>query len=171
MGLRSSRTSAVLPALLAGAAVLTACSGHAPPPDGPSGTAAGPPVPGTVRITSSAGPYGPALTITRAAVRRDAQGREELVMTVHNDGRAPEHLAFVQTPHATHVAVEGAGPGDVPSTAGVSLPPHGEVSFGGHGPRLVLEHPHGLEPGHAAPFLLEFGVAGLVRLQAPVSPR
>jgi len=90
-------------------------------------------------------------------------------MTVRDDSMAPEHLAFAGTPDAGRVALE-AGPGRAPVPAAGILLPHGqEVAFGTRGPRLLLEDPHGIEPGRTVPFLLEFGVAGLVRLQAQVA--
>ncbi|MET9836091.1 hypothetical protein ABZ078_44005 [Streptomyces sp. NPDC006385] len=82
-------------------------------------------------------------------------------MSVRNDGSSTEHLAFVSTPNAADVSLDG----DI-SPAGVQLDPGSTVALGGQGGARVLLHGvHGIDARHNVPFTLGFANVGLVRLQ------
>lgn len=112
------------------------------------------------------------LTITGALARLDRSGDGTLTMSVRNGGAVPEHLGMVATPDQGRSVLEGGksaeGNGSL-STAGILLPPGTTVAFRGDGPRVELHHVRGITARHTLPLSLQFGVAGLVRLQARVS--
>lgn len=108
------------------------------------------------------------LVITDAAAHVDAAGNGELTMVVRNDSSVPEHLAAVTTRGgaATLVGV-GDNNGSL-SPAGILLNPATTTTFGDSGPRILLHGTAGVLRAKTLPLLLEFGVAGLVHLQARV---
>lgn len=163
--LRAGRAAAACAALIALAAACSGGSGQStatPPAGSTPSSAAG--TPG--RLTAQAS--GVNLTITDAVAHLGAAGPRELTMTVRNDGDVPEHLAMVATTGAGRGTLQGMGSGNGSlSTAGVLLMPHTTVVFGGNGPRVLL--PDAQATGSTLPVTLQFGVVGLVHLQAEVA--
>ncbi|MBC9729212.1 hypothetical protein [Streptomyces sp. TRM68367] len=113
------------------------------------------------------------LTVTHAVAHLDAAGDGTLTMAVRNEDGVPEHLGMVATPDGGRGALVGAkaveGNGSL-ATAGILLQTGTTVTFGGNGPRVLLTHVKGVTNHHTLPVSLQFGVAGLVRLQARVTP-
>ncbi|MEU6148313.1 hypothetical protein ABZ848_49325 [Streptomyces sp. NPDC047081] len=131
---------------------------------------------GTPGVTSSPGRLSVRtadvdLTITGAVAHLDRSGDGSLTMSIRNDGAVPEHLGMVATPDMGRGVLEGGktaeGNGSL-STAGILLQSGTAVAFRGDGPRVELHHVHGVTTRHTLPLSLQFGVAGLVRLQARV---
>ncbi len=156
-------TSALLASLTAGCA-------H----DSPTAT---PSTPGSAVATSTPGeatarPQGIDLTVTHAAAHLDRSGDGTLTMTVRNEDGVPEHLGMVATPGRERGTLVGGkstkGIGML-DTAGILLPDGSTVTFDGDGPHVLLRHVHGITPRHMLPIALQFGVAGLVRVQAQVT--
>ena len=111
------------------------------------------------------------LTVTHAAAHLDRAGDGTLSMTVRNDDGVPEHLGMVAAPDSgrgTLVGGKSAKGNGMLDTAGILLPDGTTVTFGGGGPRVLLRHVHGVTAHHTLPVVLQFGVAGLVRVQAQV---
>lgn len=112
------------------------------------------------------------LTITDAVAHLDRSGDGMLTMSVRNGGAVPEHLGMVATPDKGRGVLVGGksteGNGSL-STAGILLLPGNTVTFHGGGPSVLLHHVRGITAGHTLPLSLQFGVAGLVQLQARVS--
>ncbi|MFJ9543786.1 hypothetical protein ACIRPX_42160 [Streptomyces sp. NPDC101225] len=172
----AARVRAPLIASLSAALALLAAgcanSGH----DGTSGAAAtdGGPASG---VTSSLGHLSVHtgdvdLTITDAVAHLDRSGDGTLTMSIRNGGAVPEHLGMVASPDRGRGELVGGesaeGNGSL-STAGILLLSGTTVTFRGDGPRVELHHVRGITAGHTLPLSLQFGVAGLVRLQARVS--
>ncbi|KIE25629.1 hypothetical protein LK08_18070 [Streptomyces sp. MUSC 125] len=124
--------------------------------------------PGQVSVRTS----GADLTITDAVAHLDRSGDGTLSMTVRNDDGVPEHLGMVATPDSGRGVLVGGkaanGNGSL-ATAGILLLSGTSVTFGGHGPRVLLHHVHGMTAEHTLPLALQFGVAGLVHFQARVA--
>ena len=91
-------------------------------------------------------------------------------MTLHNGGDAPEHLAMVATPGGGRGTLQGSptpGDGEL-DTAGILIRPGTTVAFGGSGPQIRFTGIQQGTPSHTMPLALEFGIAGLIHLQAIV---
>ncbi|MEU9207731.1 hypothetical protein AB0D27_07185 [Streptomyces sp. NPDC048415] len=136
---------------------------------GPAPASAGhPSVPGRVHVDVA----DVDMTITDAVAHLDHSGDGSLNMSVRNDDGVPEHLGMVATPDGGRGVLVGGksteGNGSL-STAGILLQSSTTVTFGADGPRVVLHHVHGVTAKHTLPVALQFGVAGLVRLQARVT--
>ncbi|MBR8642816.1 hypothetical protein KEF29_34715 [Streptomyces tuirus] len=136
------------------------------------GTAAAPPVgvSGSAHVQAE----GVDLTVTHAVAHLDPAGDGTLTMSVRDDDGVPDHLGMVATPDGGRGTLrggksdEGAGSMD---TAGILLTSGTTVTFGGDGPRVLLRQVRGVTARHTLPVQLQFGVAGLVRLQARVTAR
>jgi copper(I)-binding protein len=159
--LRRTATSTLLLAALA-----TACSHpvehHAGAP-GPST----PGQPGQVDI--KAGDID--LNLTHAVVHLDPSGDGTLTMTLHNGGDAPEHLAMVATAGGGRGTLRGSphqGDGALDS-AGILVRPGATVTFGGTGrPQVRFTGLQQAATSHTMPLTFEFGIAGLIHLEAVV---
>nr|WSZ18849.1 hypothetical protein OH837_38715 [Streptomyces canus] len=113
------------------------------------------------------------LTVTHAVAHLDRTGDGTLTMTVRNDDGVPEHLGMVATPDGGRGALVGdksAKGSGMLDTAGILLRDGTAVTFDGDGPRVLLRHVRGVTARHTLPVVLQFGVAGLVRVQAQVTP-
>lgn len=158
-------------AAIALAALTTACSSH----PAAHHTTAGHPA------TSQSAPSSPPgqaeihtgavdLSIMHATVHLGASGNGTLTMTVHNGGAAPEHLDMVATPGGGRGTIQGGkgnGNGSMTS-AGVLFRPDSTVAFGGSGPLVRFTAVQGMTTSRTLPLALEFGIAGLVHLDAVV---
>lgn len=60
-------------------------------------------------------------------------------------------------------------PVEMLGTAGILLLDGTTVTFGGDGPRVRLRHVHDVTAHHTLPVALQFGVAGLIQVQAQVT--
>ena len=109
------------------------------------------------------------LTIKNAAVHLGPSGTALLEFTVDNKGPVTEHLDLVSVPGIGQATLQGsAGAANALSTAGVLVYSDGSATFGTRAPSITLPSVKGLKAGGTTPVLLEFGVAGLVRLTVPV---
>jgi hypothetical protein len=162
--------------LPAAAAVLaTGCSHSAATrsaPSGPSAPAtAAPPSNGpTGSVHTNAN--GSVLDVTQVVAHLDASGDGSLSMAVRNSGSVTDHLDFVSVPGGSRGVLKGgksAGSGAMTS-AGIQFPPGTSVTFGsGPGdPTVRLTGAHGVTGAHTLPLILQFGVSGLIRVQAQV---
>ncbi|MBY8880852.1 hypothetical protein [Actinacidiphila acidipaludis] len=108
------------------------------------------------------------LSVTHATAHLDASGSGTLTLTLHNGGDAPEHLGMVATSGGARGTLSGdSGKGDGSlSSAGILVRPGGTVTIGGHGPQIRLTGVHAASA--TLPLALEFGIAGLVHLDAVV---
>ncbi|MFJ9119196.1 hypothetical protein ACIRJO_27035 [Streptomyces sp. NPDC102394] len=151
------------------AALTAGCSGGSPSTAAtptPSHSAA---VPGRIHVEVA----DIDLTVTDAVAHLDRSGNGSLTMRVRNDDGVPEHLAMVSTPDGGRADLTGGkstqGNGSL-STAGILLLSGTTVTFHGKsGPSVLLHHVHGVTAGRTLPVSLQFGVAGLIHLQARVS--
>ncbi|MFF7074565.1 hypothetical protein [Streptomyces pseudovenezuelae] len=112
------------------------------------------------------------LTVTHAVAHLDRSDDGTLTMTVRNDDGVPEHLGMVATPdrgRGTLVGGKSAQGNGMLDTAGILLLDGSSVTFDGDGPRVLLHHVHGVTAQHTLPVVLQFGVAGLVRVRAQVT--
>lgn len=163
--LRRAATTSIVLAVLA-----TACSHPASGRPAASRTV-------TIQTTPSSPPgrvdihTGPiSLDITHATALLDTSGSGMLTLTVHNGGAAPEHLDMVATPHGGRGTLQGGtgnGNGSM-TTAGILIRPDSTVTFDGKGPRIRLTTVQGITVSHTLPLSLEFGIAGLISLDAVV---
>jgi copper(I)-binding protein len=159
---RTIRAAAVSAFLIPAAA----CAGSSTQSAGSAATRSPGAVPGQV---TASGP-GIDLHITDAVAHLDASRTGELSMTVRNSSPAPEHLAMVATAGGGRATLEGdSGVNGAMSTAGVLVQSDSTVTFGGKGPRVLFHDVQGVTADHTLPITLEFGVAGLVHLEARVS--
>jgi len=127
---------------------------------------------GTTGQASVQGP-GVDLTVTGAVAHLDGAGDGTLTMAVRNEDGVPDHLGMVATPDSGRATLQGGKAADDNGsldTAGILLLTGTTVTFGGHGPRVLLRNAHGVTSHHTLPVALQFGVAGLVRIQARVAP-
>jgi len=159
---------AAIPILVA--ALAAACAdgrSQAPSPTGgSSGTASAAAPPGSVTVREP----GIDLTITHASVSDGAPGSRELAMTVRSDSDVEEHLAAVMTPDGGRGTLHGTGDEDGSlSPAGILLSPGSTTDFSAHGPEITLGALHGVTTRHTLPVIFEFAMAGMVRLQVPVT--
>ncbi|MFJ4333580.1 MULTISPECIES: hypothetical protein [unclassified Streptomyces] len=96
-----------------------------------------------------------------------------LSMTVRNDSTVPEHLGMVGTSaggRGVLVGAEGTKGAGALTTAGILLQPGSTVTFGeAGGPSVELPRARGTGGQRTLPVTLQFGVAGLVHLDARVS--
>lgn len=110
------------------------------------------------------------LRITAAVARLDSSGDGTLSMRIANGGGVPEHVDMVELPDGSRATLTGgkAVNGSL-STAGVLIQSGTAVTFGSPGgPAAALHGAHGVTAKHTLPLIIQFGVAGLVRLQAQV---
>ncbi|MDF3291530.1 hypothetical protein [Streptomyces silvisoli] len=111
------------------------------------------------------------LAISNAVAHLDNSGSGDLTMAIRNGGDVPEHLAMVAAPDGDHGTLQGSdsdASGSL-STAGILLMPHSTTTFGGSGPDVALRQVHIATGTRLLPLTLQFGVAGLVHLQARVA--
>ncbi|MCF3961862.1 hypothetical protein [Streptomyces fuscigenes] len=164
--LATAVTGAVLPAVLA--ACLTGCGGgsshdDASPAPAPSGT------PGRVEASAN----GSVVSVTDAVAHLDASGDGTLTMTVKNSGTVADHLDMVGAPGGARGTLTGGRDPKADgamNTAGILVQADGGTTFGAKdGPTVALHHVTGVSGRHTLPLILQFGVAGLVRLQARVT--
>ncbi|WP_329459320.1 hypothetical protein [Streptomyces sp. NBC_01497] len=162
----TAATALAAPAVLA--ACLTGCGGHSSPDASPAApTPSG--TPGQVEASSN----GAVVSVTGAVAHLDHSGDGTLTMTVSNSGTVTDHLDMVGVPGGARGALGGGknpkGNGAM-NTAGILILPDGSTTFGSAGgPSVALRHVSGVTSGHTLPVILQFGVAGLVRLQAHVT--
>ncbi|MCQ9184255.1 hypothetical protein KMT30_35500, partial [Streptomyces sp. IBSBF 2953] len=112
------------------------------------------------------------LTVTHAVAHLDRSGDGTLTMTVRNDDGVPEHLGMVATPdrgRGTLVGGKSTKGNGMLDTAGILLLDGSTVTFDDDGPHVLLHHVHGVTTQHILPVVLQFGVAGLVRVRAQVT--
>ncbi|WP_051839492.1 hypothetical protein [Streptomyces sp. NRRL F-5126] len=163
--LARAATAVVLPALLVGG--LAGCSG-----DSSSGASASPSpsgTPGEVKASNNSS----VVTVTGAVAHLDASGDGTLSMTVRNSGTVTDHLDMVGAPGGARGKLTGAkgtkGNGAL-NTAGIQILPNGSTTFGSSGgPTVAFHHVKGVTSRHTLPIILQFGVAGLVRMEAHVT--
>ncbi|WP_042428856.1 hypothetical protein [Streptacidiphilus anmyonensis] len=162
-----SRAAIALPALaLSAALALSGCASGGVQRE----------LPGTAQSSASVGADGTDysvqgrnvdLRIDKAAVHLGATGGAQLEMGVTNSGPVTEHLALaaVQGKVAT---LDGAAD-NAKSVAGVLIGSGSTASFGAaNGPKVVLTNGAALKPGGTVPVMLQFGIAGMVRIDVPV---
>ncbi|RAG87103.1 hypothetical protein DN069_03035 [Streptacidiphilus pinicola] len=133
-------------------------------------------LPGTAQSSSSVGPEGTDfsvqgrnvdLRITQAAVRLGTTGGAQLQMGVDNAGPVTEHLALAAV--EGKVATLDGTANNAKSTAGVLIASGTTASFGAaDGPKIVLTNGAALKVGGTVPVMLQFGIAGMVRIDVPV---
>jgi hypothetical protein len=162
----TTATGVALPAVLA--ACLTGCGGHSSP-DAPSSAPAPSGTPGRVEASSN----GAVVTVTEAVAHLNHSGDGTLTMTVSNSGTVTDHLDMVGVPGGSRGILGGGrnpkGNGAM-NTAGIQILPDGTTTFGSAGgPVVTLHHVKNVTGRHTLPLILQFGVAGLVRLQARVT--
>ena len=111
------------------------------------------------------------LRITGATARLTDAGNGTVTMRVANAEGVPEHLDMVATPDGGRAALAGGRATDGSMTgAGILIQPGTTVAFGSpSGPTATLHRARGVTSGHLLPLILEFGVAGLVRVDARVT--
>ncbi|MCQ4080938.1 hypothetical protein NGB36_10080 [Streptomyces sp. RB6PN25] len=164
---RTLRTAAVSATL---AVLAAACSGNSSEPTAPTtstgGSTSAPTTPGRIDATAP----GIDLHITDAVAHLDATGTGEVTMTIRNGGGVPEHLDMVAAPGGARATLQGGSAvnGSM-TTSGILLQPASTTTFGGPGPRILFHQVRGITADHTLPLILQFGVAGLVHLQARVS--
>ncbi|QOV33851.1 hypothetical protein IM697_27110 [Streptomyces ferrugineus] len=140
----------------------------------PSSTASAPETAGGTTALGRAEVRAPGvdLTVTHAVAHLNHAGDGTLTMEVRNEDGVPEHLGMVATPGGGRGTLVGGrsdeGNGAL-SVAGIMVQSGTTVTFGGSGPRVMLRHVQGVTAHHTLPISLQFGVAGLVRLQARVA--
>lgn len=164
--LRRAISAAIVLAALTTACSSTSADHHAASARPTSGSTAPSSPPGRAEIHTGAVD----LSITHATVHLGASGGGTLTMTVRNGGAAPEHLDMVATPGGGRGAIHGGtgnGSGSLTS-AGVLIRPGSTITFGGSGPGIRFTAVHGITPSRTLPLALEFGIAGLVHLDAVV---
>jgi hypothetical protein len=108
------------------------------------------------------------LQISKAAVHLAAPGGAQLEMKVTNAGPVAEHLAVASVgPHVANVTGSAANP---LSVAGVLIEGYnGTAQFGAAGgPEITLPAGDAPKAGSTVTVMLQFGVAGMVRLDVPV---
>ena len=109
------------------------------------------------------------LSISQLVAHLDPAGNGDLTMTVHNAGEATDHLDMVAIPGGQRGTLKGGkGTNGVLDTAGIAFRINSTVAFGGSGPTVRLRDVHETT-AHTLPLTLQFGVAGLVHLQARVA--
>ncbi|EHN74751.1 hypothetical protein SMCF_5801 [Streptomyces coelicoflavus ZG0656] len=113
------------------------------------------------------------LAVTDAVAHLGPSGGT-LSMTVRNNGTVPEHLGMVGTSAGGRgelVGAEGTEGSGALTTAGILLRPGTTVAFGGGGGPSVKLPRAARDTGgqRTLPVTLQFGVAGLVHLDARVS--
>lgn len=133
-------------------------------------------LPGTAQSSSSVGPDGTDysvtgrnvdLRITKAAVHLGATGGAQLEMGVTNAGPVTEHLALAAV--QGKVATLDGTANNAKSTAGVLIASGSTAAFGAaNGPKIVLTNGAALKSGGTVAVMLQFGIAGMVRIDVPV---
>ena len=174
----TKRNARAVPAVFLAAALALLTAGCAGTGDDarPSGTTASAgPTPG---VTSAPGRVAVRfadvdLAVTDAEAHLGRSGGT-LSMTVRNNGSVPEHLGMVATSAGGRgelVGAEGTEGTGALTTAGVLLQPGTTVTFGGaDGPRVELPRAVRVTGGQRTlPVTLQFGLAGLVHLDARVA--
>ncbi|MBF9068098.1 hypothetical protein [Streptacidiphilus fuscans] len=108
------------------------------------------------------------LQIAKAAVHLAAAGGAQVEMTVTNAGPVTEHLAVASVgPHVANITGSSANP---LSVAGVLIEGYnGTAQFGAaDGPKITLPAGDAPKAGSKVTVMLQFGVAGMIRLDVPV---
>ncbi len=99
-----------------------------------------------------------------------AGGRSHVYLTLKNLTGTADALVSASSPAAARVELV-RGPGGQPvGPAGLTVPPGGTVSLGPFGPDLVLIGPASLQAGNDVLLRLRFRHAGLVAVEALVTP-
>lgn len=157
-----------VPLVLATACARTLAAPVTPAAQVPTSTAARS-TPGEASVQAS----GIDLRITRAVATLDRAGDGRLAVTVHNAEGVTEHLDMIGAPDSGRASLEGGRHADGSlSSAGIVIQPGTSVTFGSAGgPKALFQDVHGVTPHHTLPLMLQFGVAGLVHLQARVVGR
>jgi hypothetical protein len=160
--LRSGRPAAVAAVALVAAGCGPAHRTDSAPP-APSASA----TPGRASVEVP----GISLRITGATVRLDAAGDGSLAMRVAVGSGAPDHLGMIATYDGGRAVLKGGrGADGAMTSAGILVQPDSTVDFGAKdGPAAQLHGVRGAVTGHTLPLVLEFGVAGVVRLEARVT--
>ena len=111
------------------------------------------------------------LRITGAAAHIDSAGSGKLSMRVDNAGSVPEHIDMIATPDGGRAVLRGGqGVNGSMTSAGILVQPGSTVDFGGKaGPTAALHGVRGVTPQYTLRLTLQFGVAGLVRVDARVT--
>ncbi|MFC5907769.1 hypothetical protein [Streptacidiphilus monticola] len=111
------------------------------------------------------------LRLTQVAVRLGPSG-PRLDLTVDNEGPVTEHLALASV-DGTQATLHGGATADTGlSPAGVRIAPAAKVAFGtANAPSATLPTTATLKAGEDVPVMLQFGIAGMIRLQVPVLAR
>ncbi|WP_328564978.1 hypothetical protein [Streptomyces coelicoflavus] len=174
----TTRNARAVPALSLAAALALLTAGCAGTGDDarPSGTTASAgQTPGVVSAPGRVAVHvtGTDLAVTDAVAHLGPSGGT-LSMTVRNNGTVPEHLGMVGTSAGGRgelVGAEGTEGSGALTTAGILLRPGTTVAFGGgDGPSVKLPRAARNAGGQRTlPVTLQFGVAGLVHLDARVS--
>ncbi len=118
------------------------------------------------------------IQVTRATVpmvsytARGAAGRSATAyLTIRNLAGHGDVLLSASSPDAARVIVaRRAGPGAVPAHGGLAVPALGTISLSPFGPDLVLIGPRPLMAGQQVLLRLRFRDAGLVTVEAMVTP-
>ncbi|MGW7007785.1 hypothetical protein ACWGCW_34535 [Streptomyces sp. NPDC054933] len=162
---RTSRAAVVCAAIIALGA---ACSGGQSQPSSPATPSSSTTTPGELIIQVP----GTDLAIHEAVAHIGPSGTGQLTMTVRNNGSVPEHLAMVATPNGGRATLRGSDTANGSlSTSGILLRAGTTITFGGQGGPSILLPKVNVTTSHTLPLTLQFGVAGLVHLQARVSTR
>jgi hypothetical protein len=162
-----SRAALALPVLaLSAALALSGCAGSGVQRE----------LPGTAQSSASVGADGTDfsvqgrnvdLKIAKAAIHLGTAGGAQLEMGVTNSGPVTEHLALVAV--QGKVATLAGTASDAKSVAGVLIASGSTASFGAaNGPKVVLTNGAALKSGGTVPVMLQFGIAGMVRIDVPV---
>ncbi|MDF2254933.1 hypothetical protein [Streptantibioticus ferralitis] len=164
---RTSRAAVVSAAIIGLGA---GCSGGQSQPSAPA-TSSSPTTPGELVIQDAR--TGTDLAIHDAVAHIGPSGTGQLTMTLRNNGSVPEHLAMLATADGGRATLRGgsAANGSL-STAGILLRPGTTITFGSQdAPSILLPKVNVGNASHTLPLTLQFGVAGLVHLQARVATR
>ncbi|WP_037602287.1 hypothetical protein [Streptacidiphilus rugosus] len=109
------------------------------------------------------------LRITKAAVHLGASGGAQLGLAVDNAGPVTEHLALASVDGVQAKLVGGDPKANPLSVAGVLIASGTTAQFGVPGaPKIVMTNGAALKPGGTVPVMLQFGVAGMIRMDVPV---
>lgn len=152
------------------AAALWLASGCAKPPQAASPPPAVSPstaAPGRVTVEVP----GVDLRITGALLCLEPTGDDQLSMRVDNASSVPEHLDMIAAPDSGRAVLRGGSSDNgVMTSAGILIQPGAVVDFGADGgPRALLHRIHGVTSRGTVRLALQFGVAGLVHVDARVT--
>ncbi|MBY8889385.1 hypothetical protein K7472_31760 [Streptomyces sp. PTM05] len=166
-----ARTAVVAVVVAALVPLAAGCSRSEPDTAGstvPTGQATeGASTPGRMTVQEN----GADLAITDAVAHLDGKGDGRLTLKVRNLDGVPEHLAMVGVPDGGRGTLVGGkhGNGSI-STAGILVENGTTLDFGAPGgPQILLNGVQGVTSAHTLPLAVQFGVAGMIHLQARVS--